>query len=258
MVNNRKRIKGAAITKCSVCPVRGMSLYQHVPEEALETAQRFRQHQVFVSPKTTLYAAGTKPDFLYSIFDGWVALSQTTHAGKRQIIRFAFPGDFLGFQSCGDGNVMHSAVAITAATLCSYPRSHLKEMFNAQPPLLSNQLAIMSSQELGMCQQHLLSVGRKDAQGSVAFLLLELFHRSKTQIPKSYNPDNNAIVFPITQEDMGDAVGLTNVHVNRVIRQFIADGLIQCGNRELVILDEDKLSAIGEFKRGMIYGDALI
>ena len=256
MVNNRKRINSTGITKCSSCSVRGNSLYQNIQDSELEDMEEFRQHQVVVSAKTTLYIAGSRPDYLYSIFDGWVALYQTTVSGKRQIIRFAFPGDFLGFQSCGDGTVMHSAVSLTESTLCSYPRSRLKEMFSQ--PKLSNQLVNLSSGELGICHQHLLSIGRKDAQGRVAFILLELFHRSKTQMPKSYDSDTNAIVFPITQEDIGDAVGLTNVHVNRVIRQFIADGLIKCQSRELVILNEDKLAELGEFNVHMIYGDPLI
>ena len=257
MSNQRIRIKAPPYTQCSSCPVRNFSLYKEVSDTYLDCTQKYRQHQVCLSAKTPLYIAGTSPEHFYTLYDGWMVLYQTTHTGKRQILRFSLPGDFIGFQANKAGKIMHSASALSNTTLCTYPRSRLKEMLSEQP-VLATQLAIMESRDLALSQHHLMSAGRKDAHESIAFLLLELFHRSRQQMPQSFNVDDNSIDFPPTQEDIGDAIGLTNVHVNRIIRQFIRDGLIECHHKKLRIIDEEKLSQIAEFNEGMIAGNPLI
>ncbi|MCK5903503.1 MAG: Crp/Fnr family transcriptional regulator [Cocleimonas sp.] len=253
---NGIRIKPRPLTQCSSCLVRGRALYQKVPKDYLNEIQQFRQHQLCLTPKTTLYQSGTVPDYLYTLYDGWMALYQTTSTGKRQILRFSLPGDFIGFQASSTGKILHSAIAITPVILCSFPRSRLKEMLNTQPPL-AIQLALMESRDLALCQHHLMFSGRKNAQESIAFLLLELFHRCRLQMPHTFNEAENMIQFPITQEDIGDTVGLTNVHVNRVIRQFTQEGWIECHHKKLRIINEEKLSQIGEFDIGMVLNEPI-
>ncbi|RTZ63290.1 MAG: hypothetical protein DSZ29_07260 [Aquificaceae bacterium] len=256
MTSNRFRIKTQALTQCISCPVRKRALYQKVPECELKHIQSYRQHQMSLTPKTTLYSAGSTPSYIYTLYSGWLALYQNTHTGKRQILGFALPGDLLAFQANAKGAIMHSATTLTDATLCAFPRSKVEDMFNKHPSL-ATQIAIMESRELAICQHHLMSAGRKDAQESIAFLLLELFHRCRQQIDTSFNKDENSIYFPLTQEDIGDAVGLTNVHVNRVIRQFIHDGIIECHHKKLRILDEERLSKMGEFDINIISSNLL-
>lgn len=103
-----------------------------------------------------------------------------------------------------------------------------------------------------------MAAGRKTAKESIAFIILELFYRVKHQFPSS--PDNSAdsIDFPITQEDIGDAIGLTNVHVNRVIKELMSEGLIYCNKKHLKILDEEKLSEIAEFNPDMVIAHPLV
>jgi CRP-like cAMP-binding protein len=186
-----------------------------------------------------------------------MALYQSTSSGKRQIINFSLPGDFIGFQANGNGKIIHSAVSLTNATLCAFPRAKVKQMFQEQP-MLTTQLSLMESRDLTLCQHHLMSAGRKDSHESVAFLLLELFHRAKKRIPHAYDKEKNTIAFPLTQEEIGDAVGITNVHVNRIIREFMRDGLIHCQHRKLTILNDDKLSEIGDFDLGIISSNFLL
>ncbi|HIO93330.1 MAG TPA: Crp/Fnr family transcriptional regulator [Leucothrix mucor] len=256
MTSNRSRIKAKPLTQCASCPVRERALYQKIPKSDLNSIQEYRQHQLCLAPKTTLYTSGTMPPYIYTLYDGWLSLYQTSNTGKRQIVGFALPGDLLGFQANAKGKIMHSAITLTDATLCAFPRSRVGEMFNNHP-MLATQVVVMESRELALCQHHLMSAGRKDAQESVAFLLLELFHRCRQQLINSFNADDNSVDFPLTQEDIGDAIGLTNVHVNRVIRQFTQDGLIECRHKKLRIIDEDRLSQIGEFDINIISSNLL-
>ncbi|MCK5918792.1 MAG: Crp/Fnr family transcriptional regulator [Cocleimonas sp.] len=255
--NNHISIKTECLPQCASCRVRERALYKQVPKDSLANSQQYRKYQLSLTPKTTLYSAGTRPEFLYTLYEGWMALYQSTSSGKRQIICFSLPGDFIGFQANGNGNIMHSAFSLTNATLCAFPRSRIKQMFEEQP-MLTTQLSLMGSRDLTLCQHHLMSAGRKDSHESVAFLLLELFHRAKKRIPQDFNEAENSIAFPLTQEEIGDAVGITNVHVNRIVREFMRDGLIHCQHRKLTIRNEEKLSEIGDFDIGIISSNFLI
>lgn len=257
MNNKSVQISEHPHTSCNQCSVRKMSLFQGVPKKRLGQAQKYRQYQFTIPPKTPLYKEGSKPEYVYTLFDGWMVMYQTSNSGKRQILRFALPGDFLGFQADANGVISHSVSAITKSVVCAFPWEGLKALFNEEPKL-ALRLATMESRDMNLCQHHQTFGSRKDAHQSIAFLLLELFHRTRTQLNSSYNAKNNSIHFPLTQEDMGDAVGITNVHVNRVLRQFVKEKLIICNHRKLTILDEEKLSKIGEFNTDIFTRKPLI
>jgi CRP-like cAMP-binding protein len=255
--NNQISIKTECLPQCKSCNVRERALYKRIPDAALNNSQQYRKYQLSLTPKTILYSAGTRPDFLYTLYEGWIALYQSTSSGKRQIVSFALPGDFIGFQANGKGKIMHSAISLTQATLCAFPRTKAKQMFEEQP-MLTTQLSLMESRDLAICQHHLMSAGRKDSHESIAFLLLELFHRANKRIPQYFNKKENSIHFPLTQEEIGDSIGITNVHANRIIREFIKKGLIECHHRKLRIIDEDKLAKIGDFDIGIISSNFLL
>lgn len=244
-------------TKCTQCPIRELALFQGIPPERLEWTQKYRDQQFVVPSKATLYREASATDYVYTLFDGFMAMYQTSREGKRQILRFALPGDFLGFQTDQNGLMSHSVSALSESIVCGFPRNRLQEMFE-ETPSLALRLASMGSRDMNLCQHHQAFRSRKDAYESIAFLLLELFHRTREQMNHNYDPVSNSIVFPMTQEDIGDAVGLTNVHVNRILRQFHKLGLINCHHKRLHILDEDKLSDMGEFDKSMISCSPLI
>ena len=171
--------------------------------------------------------------------------------GKRQILRFLLPGDLIGYQTISSGAVSHSAATLTTSTLCAFPRIYLKEMLTSNPEL-ALRLMTMESRDMSLCQSHLMAAGRKTAKESIAFVLLELFYRAKKQVQHSFNAAENSIVFPVSQEDIGDAVGLTNVHVNRVIKTLTDEKLIICHKKRLVILNEELLRKIADFSPEMI------
>ncbi len=250
------QIRKEAHTECTQCPIRKLALFQGVAPDRLEWTQKFRDQQFVVPPKVTLYREGSLTDYVYTLFDGWMVMYQTSREGKRQILRFALPGDFLGFQTDQRGMVSHSVSALSESIVCGFPRSRLEEMFK-ETPSLALRLASMGSRDMNLCQHHQAFRSRKDAYESIAFLLLELFHRTQIHMNHHYDPKTNSVTFPLTQEEIGDAVGLTNVHVNRILRQFHKLGLINCHHKRLHILDEEKLSDMSEFDKSMVSSNPL-
>ena len=100
------------------------------------------------------------------------------------------------------------------------------------------QLAGLMSQDRSLAYDQLSSVGRRSARERIAHLLLELFLRSRMRWPGNYLEE---MYLPLTQEDIGDATGLTGVHVNRVLRDLYKEGILGFQYRRLRILNPDKL-----------------
>ena len=245
-------------TDCTQCPVREKALFKGVPKKRLEWTQQYRKNQVLIPARSNIFQEGENHDYIYTLFSGWGILYKTvSNNGKRQILRFLLPGDLIGYQTSGTGLAIHSAGTITESILCAFPRKQLGAMLKENPEL-AIRLLNMESRDMSLCQSHLMAAGRKTAKESIAFVLLELYHRVQSQVKDSYNSDTHSINFPITQEDIGDAVGLTNVHVNRVIKAMIAENLITCSKKQLSILNEEKLCEIAEFSPDMISGHPLI
>jgi hypothetical protein len=94
------------------------------------------------------------------------------------------------------------------------------------------------SRDSNLSFAHLTSIGRRSARERVAQLILELFIRYRLQWPGHRIEEMH---LPLTQEDIGDATGLTGIHVNRVLGDFKTDGILTFSYRRLSILDPDKL-----------------
>ena len=247
-------------TECKKCPVRKMALFRDVPEDDLGWMQEFRDSQYLLPAREILFQEGETAYTLYTLFDGWLILFKILDNGKRQILRFLLPGDFFGFQVSGIGPAgvhMHSSQTLMKSTLCAFPTIQLRSMMEKQPQL-AIRLAEMEMHDMTLCQHHLIGTGRKNARESIAFLLLELFYRVRLQMQNGYDEVTESIIFPLTQEDIGDAVGLTSVHVNRILKEMGAKGWIHCQSKRLTILDEEALIEIGQFDPGMISTKSII
>ena len=228
-------------TDCERCSIRGMSLFKDIQEDRLGWIQSYRKDQILIPARSKIFEEGNKHEFVYTLYSGWGIIYKTvSNNGKRQILRFLLPGDFIGYQANASGVITHSAGTVTKSTLCAFPRIHLKEILKSNPEI-ALRLLDMQSTNISLCQSHLIATGRKTAKESISFLLLELFYRVQFQFNESFTPSTNSIYFPITQEDIGDALGLTNIHVNRIIKELIESRLIDCHKKKLSILKESQL-----------------
>ncbi len=252
------KILNPPVTDCNQCSVRATALFKGVAMDQLQWTQNYRECQVSVPAKSRIFLEGERHESIYTLYSGWGILYKTvSNNGKRQILRFLLPGDLIGFHTNANGVLPHSAGSITESILCVFSRSRMKNMLIDNPEL-ALRLVNMESRDMSLCQSHLMAAGRKTAKESIAFLLMELYCRVQHQAKSSFTSSTNTIDFPITQEDIGDAVGLTNVHVNRVIKGLISEQLIQCHKRRLTVLDEGKLCEIAEFDSDVISEDSII
>lgn len=182
-----------------------------------------------------LFRPGEKRDAIYRLVDGWVALYTLLENGSRQILHFALPGAVLAF---APGRVMtYSAQALTDVAVCVVPYDRLYALLREQPEL-GMQLAWVVSRDRSLAYDRLASVGRHSARERVAHLVLELFIRCRMRWPGHRVEEMH---LPLSQEHIGDATGLTGVHVNRVLRDLRRDGILEFHYRRLRILNPDRL-----------------
>lgn len=184
-----------------------------------------------------LFSQGERGDAIYHFIDGWAALYNLMEDGRRQILHFAVPGTAFVLIPTAGATMTYGAQALTDATVSVIPFESLQRLARGCPDI-GLQLAALIAQDRQVAYDHLSSISRRSARERVAHLLLELFVRYRMRWPGHRIEEMH---LPLTQEHIGDATGLTGVHVNRVIRDLRRDGIAEFHYRRLRILNADKL-----------------
>ena len=162
--------------------------------------------------------------------------------GSRQILRFLFPGDMLGVSSAIYQEAPETLAALSDCIVSPFDRGVLAEMMVAHPRL-SAMVLVYSQIERVALTDRLAELGRTSAKARVAALLLELRNRLRAT-DKSVTSD---FQLGLTQEEVGDATGLTAVHVNRMLRQLEEDGLIAREAGKVTLVDERALARAANY-----------
>ena len=178
----------------------------------------------------------------YLNHDGWLFRYKILHNGDRQIVDFILPGQIFGLQACFFKASLYSIATVTAASVSSIPLEVIDDVFD-QNPQLAKALFWSAVCEAAIVGEHLVDAARRSAYERVSHLLLELFVRLKS----TGQTDGQSFSMPLTQELIGDALGLTPVHVNRTLRALREDRLIKISNKCVVIFDFDALSSLCDF-----------
>ena len=152
--------------------------------------------------------------------------------GRRQILTFLIPGDFFDLHTFLFRSMDDSIITIAPTRLATISRDRVIELA-ARYPRIGAALWWSAMQEAAMLRERIVTLGRRNARGRVAYLLCELVWRQRAVgIGEDY-----AIRLPLTQLDIADTLGLTAVHVNRVLQAFRREGLITLIQRQLRLLD---------------------
>ena len=178
----------------------------------------------------------------YILASGWVCSYKLLTNGSRQIVDFQIPGDFLGLRSVLLRTADHNIEPVTLIEASEVPVKDLMETFDATPRLGAAVLWAASRDE-AMVVEHLVRLGRRDARERMAHFLLELGARLK--LVGLATADGYAC--PLSQYLLADALGLSAVHVNRVLRELREMGLVTFQNGQVTFQDFDGLVALADF-----------
>ena len=182
------------------------------------------------------------PRELYIVRSGWLHSSAVLGNGSRQIMRFYFQGDILGLPLLAFADSPETVTAVTDVTLCPFGRERLAALIAEHPRLAALLLGLTVADRVSLADR-LASIGRTSARARVGALLCEIFARMRRL---GLGPEES-LHLPLTQEEIGDATGLTAVHVNRMMRALAEDGIIERANSHVRLLDEKRLIAEANF-----------
>ena len=163
--------------------------------------------------------------------------------GSRQIISFHIPSEFVDLQNSLLGIADHSVQSLNRCEAALFPRTALVELSDKRPAIRMA-MWIDTLIDASIFREWVVNVGRRDSRARIAHLLCELALR----LERSGLGHEGAFDFPITQEQLADATGLTAVHTNRTLQSLRKDGLIQLTSRSLTVLDWEKLRDVGDFE----------
>lgn len=179
---------------------------------------------------------------VYILVSGWVCSYKTLPDGARQIVDFQIPGDFLGLRSTLLQTSDHSIEAVTDIQVCEVPFGDLLAAF-AGTPRLATAVLWAASRDEAMVVEHLAGLGRRAAPQRVAHFLLELGAR----LALVGFGTKAGYACPLTQYLLADALGLSAVHINRVLRQLRELGLVTFRDGTVVFDDYRGLVALADF-----------
>jgi CRP-like cAMP-binding protein len=191
--------------------------------------------------RVDLVAEGDTPYAAFALLEGMACRYRLMADGRRQILSLILPGDMCDVDAYVMRKVDHSIGTLVPTIVAAIVRNKLFEML-AVHPRINAALHWSAAQDEAMRREHVVSLGRRDARGRIAYFLCELVWR---QLGSDFDEDHE-IALPLTQIEIADMLGLTPVHVNRVLHDFRRERLIILSHKHLVLLDVDRLQRIAE------------
>ena len=200
-----------------------------------------------VRRRQSIFPGGAKNRAVYFVIDGCLIRFRILRDGQRQIVDLVIPGNFAGVPGCFFNDALYTTKALTDATVAKLPLERVVGLFETHPRLAAKIFWSFSC-ESAVYAEHLVVVGRRAAHERVAHFLLELL----TRLQKVGLADESSLDLPLSQEVIGDALGLSLAYVNRVLRRLTEDGLVSIKDQKVVIHDVEGLSALADFEQSYL------
>lgn len=207
------------------------------------------RHRAMFAKGEELYSQGDRTPQFYIVSSGWVCLYMLLEDGRRQNVGFALPGDIIGYTADPSAELDHAAVAVCNVTLCAVDRPAAAGLFAHSPDLLGRLTGYLLW-KTAQARHLITSIARKTAVERVAYLFYELFLRTHLREPEA----GDSMAVPLTQSDIGDAVGLSSVHVCRMLSSLRTDGVLNLRYGRLTIHDPDRLAELAGLDAGSFFG----
>jgi CRP-like cAMP-binding protein len=221
---------------------RKLSAFVALSEAELAVLERLHQRRRTFGPGRDMVHQGQSDQAAYILSSGWVCSYKIQPDGTRQIVDFQVPGDFLGLRSVLLRTSDHSFEPIATIEAAEVLKSDLLAAF-AQTPRLATAILWAASRDEAMVVEHLVGIGRRDADARMAHFLLELGSRlALVGIGSKEGYD-----CPLTQYHLADALGLSAIHVNRVLRQLREGGVVTFRDGHVTFHDYGRLVELAEF-----------
>lgn len=204
----------------------------------------------YAPPAYLVREGATEMSHCSVIVSGFAFRQKLTLDGMRQILSLHMRGDLLDLQHLFLRHSDHSIQALTELETVNIERAALQDLVLREPGVAQAMWADALI-DASIYRDWIVNVGRRDARARVAHLLCEFALRLK----EAGLGDGQTCQLPMTQEQIGDAVGLTSVHVNRTLKALESEGVIRRNRREIAFENWDKVRRVGDFSAMYLHLD---
>jgi CRP-like cAMP-binding protein len=231
--------------------LRRISFYADLDEVDQQVIMQIDGREQSFEKNTEIVDAGQEMESVLIVKEGWAIRYKTLEDGRRQVLNVLLPGDMFDLQVLVAAEADHSVKTVTSLTGLSVRPSVFRRLLTESGKLT---LAFwwMQVQEEAFLREQIVRNGKQTARERIGHFLLELYRR--VRITGAGNGDGFRV--PLTQTVIADALGLTPIHTNRVLRQLERDGLLERDNGWILFRDEARLAEISQFDPSYFHLDA--
>jgi CRP-like cAMP-binding protein len=227
-------------TPCRTCPVRSLPAFKKLALDQIDFIQSIKSNHLAIDAGGWIIQAGEKAQ-LFTLFSGWAFRFKTLTDGRRQILNFLLPGDLVGLQASMFSDSLYDVAALTNVELCVFPRSRVWALFERMPELAFD-VTWLGAREESQVDDNLTNVGARSAVEKIAALIIGLYRRAELLGLVS----DKRLVFPLNQQHIADALGLSLVHTNKTINRLRRMGVFDLSGGMLTLLSVGALARIAQ------------
>ncbi|MET3710236.1 CRP-like cAMP-binding protein [Sphingomonas trueperi] len=198
----------------------------------------------------TIVRSGEELNFSTLVLDGFIGRYKDLKNGTRQITHVHVPGDFADLHGFTLKRLDHALLALTPCTIARASHARLREITETQAHL-TRVMWFSTNVDAAIHREWEVSLGRRSAIQRAAHLFCELHVR----LGVVGHAEAERYRFPISQAELAECLGLTPVHVNRVLRDLRERGLVEFRNGLVAFQDLPGLKRLAEFDPGYLYLD---
>lgn len=236
----------ASFPDCATCPISKFGIYSSTLKSSPDNVSGLRARVSVYEPNRPILRQGQTSELFGSIRSGWAYVYKTLTDGRRHIQGFLIPGDTVALDLLliGSAPISVGVRALTGATVCWFPVESMRRLVQ-EGKAQQEETQLWMSYYLWTINHRAATIGHSSAPSRVAELIVELVSRIRY---RGFATDE-VFEFPPTQAHIADCLGLTPVHVNRVLGHLHRQGILEIRDKSLRIFDEKELNRIADEKR---------
>ncbi len=223
---------------CHTCQARTSQLCSVFEGDSIEKLFSVA-HPVSVEKGGYLLHEEDSTKYVYNLSSGVSAVERLASDGRRQIMAFVYPGDFIGISSGSSYSI--SDRALTDVTACKWHMRDIEALYETHPEL-EHRVHEIATRVLAATMDQIFVLGRKNAVEKIAYFLLYI---DKRQV--KYDGHTDEFTLPMTRADIADYLGITVETVSRAFSLLKKQGLIELSQSWVVrLLDEERLAEVAD------------
>ena len=190
----------------------------------------------------TIVSDGERPTDCCLVIEGFCVRAKTILDGQRQILSIHIPGEIPDLQSLHLHRMDHDLIAVAPSTLGFISHTSMRALTRTNPNI-AEVLWRDTLIDSAIFREWIVNVGQRPAASRLAHTVVELRRR----LAVIGREAGDTFEMPLTQEQISEALGITPVHANRIIRQLRDDGIVDISRGRVTVLDEAKLADLAQF-----------